>query len=189
MDDKEEFKVVREAMESLGIHEADQQDLLRLVATVLWLGNVSFVKSGASDGSFAVDGAEFSRHALAKAATLLKVTEGQLEKSLTFRTISTHGESITTPLTSTDECVKTRDALAKSLYARVFQRLVEWINRSISTDQGKLDIGVLDIYGFEIFETNSFEQLCINYCNEKLQQLFIELTLKAEQEEYAREGN
>lgn len=88
-----------------------------------------------------------------------------------------------------------RDALAKAIYERLFSWIVSRINGSINVDdknsyksyKGTL-IGVLDIYGFEIFNTNSFEQFCINYCNEKLQQLFIELVLKREQEEYQREG-
>ena len=74
-------------------------------------------------------------------------------------------------------------------YERLFQWACDRINSAIAVETGiKAVIGVLDIYGFEIFEINSFEQFCINYCNEKLQQLFIQLTLKAEQEEYAREG-
>uniref|UniRef100_M3YMA1 Myosin IB n=1 Tax=Mustela putorius furo TaxID=9669 RepID=M3YMA1_MUSPF len=83
-----------------------------------------------------------------------------------------------------------RDALAKNLYSRLFSWLVNRINESIKaqTKVRKKVMGVLDIYGFEIFEDNSFEQFIINYCNEKLQQIFIELTLKEEQEEYVREG-
>uniref|UniRef100_A0A8C3A7V2 Myosin IB n=1 Tax=Cyclopterus lumpus TaxID=8103 RepID=A0A8C3A7V2_CYCLU len=80
-----------------------------------------------------------------------------------------------------------RDALAKNLYSRLFSWLVTRINESIKVTRHKV-MGVLDIYGFEIFEENSFEQFIINYCNEKLQQIFIELTLREEQEEYIREG-
>ena len=83
-----------------------------------------------------------------------------------------------------------RDALAKCVYARVFSWLVGRLNQSLQSDDTgrKTLFGILDIYGFEIFDKNGFEQFCINYCNEKLQQLFIELTLRSEQEEYKKEG-
>jgi myosin-1 len=93
-----------------------------------------------------------------------------------------------------EEAVKARDALSKSVYERMFtwlEWLVQRLNRSLQSAievKKKIVLGILDIYGFEIFQSNSFEQLCINYCNEKLQQLFIELTLKSEQDEYRREG-
>lgn len=76
----------------------------------------------------------------------------------------------------------TRDAWAKALYSRLFDYLVKSVNEAMKTSKGELlTVGVLDIYGFEIFERNGFEQFCINFVNEKLQQIFIELTLKAEQ--------
>uniref|UniRef100_A0A8C0FJ78 Myosin IH n=1 Tax=Bubo bubo TaxID=30461 RepID=A0A8C0FJ78_BUBBB len=89
-----------------------------------------------------------------------------------------------------------RDAVAKAIYGRTFTWLVNKINGSLANKVGFLSrdstrktvIGLLDIYGFEVLDTNSFEQFCINYCNEKLQQLLIEMTLKAEQEEYELEG-
>jgi myosin-1 len=74
------------------------------------------------------------------------------------------------------------------VYSRLFDYIVVRINENIFDPTSEYNIGVLDIYGFEIFQKNSFEQLCINYVNEKLQQIFIELTLKSEQEEYVREG-
>jgi myosin-1 len=89
---------------------------------------------------------------------------------------------------NTVQAVAVRDALAKAIYFNLFDWIVERVNQSL-TARGSItnSIGILDIYGFEIFEKNSFEQLCINYVNEKLQQIFIQLTLKAEQDEYARE--
>jgi myosin-1 len=88
----------------------------------------------------------------------------------------------------------TRDALSKALYTRMFDWIVQAVNSAMANlaknlqDGHILCLGVLDIFGFEIFEKNGFEQFCINYVNEKLQQIFIELTLKSEQEEYQREG-
>ena len=91
-----------------------------------------------------------------------------------------------------EQSLYARDALAKSTYDKMFTWIVERINQSLAhadSTQGRTAvIGLLDIYGFEIFEVNGFEQVCINYCNEKLQQLFIELTLQSEQNEYRNEG-
>ncbi|KAG7282684.1 hypothetical protein CRUP_017610, partial [Coryphaenoides rupestris] len=99
-----------------------------------------------------------------------------------------------TPL-NFEQAGATRDALAQAVYGRTFTWLVEKINQSLTLQSdvnpcrdGSSVIGLLDIYGFEVFQHNSFEQFCINYCNEKLQQLFIELTLRSEQEEYETEG-
>lgn len=89
------------------------------------------------------------------------------------------------------QATNTRDALAKALYSRMFDWIIQAVNKAIHKNTGNdklLSLGVLDIYGFEVFDKNGFEQLCINYVNEKLQQVFIELTLKSEQEEYVREG-
>ncbi|KAJ1679678.1 class II myosin, partial [Spiromyces aspiralis] len=112
--------------------------------------------------------------------------------ALTTRTIETpragrRGSVYEIPLNPT-QATAVRNALAQSIYNRLFDWIVARVNRSLNSHSHSAHtIGVLDIYGFEIFESNSFEQLCINYVNEKLQQIFIELTLKAEQEEYVRE--
>lgn len=115
----------------------------------------------------------------------------------TVNTIIARGESIKTPLTDV-EAHQARDALGKTVYDRAFTWLVERLNEALAgvgiakTMKRKADgstvMGLLDIYGFEILSTNGFEQICINFCNEKLQQLFIELTLKQEQVEYKKEG-
>lgn len=127
-------------------------------------------------------------------AELLNVTQEELNKALCERVIAAGGNIIQKNHTHT-EAEYGRDALAKAIYDRLFQWIVEKINSAIAVDKRSVSktyqssvIGVLDIYGFEIFDSNSFEQFCINYCNEKLQQLFIELVLKQEQEEYQREG-
>jgi myosin-1 len=131
-----------------------------------------------------------------------------LQDSLCFRSISTgwgrRGSLITIPLDE-PQAIFTRDALAKGVYEKTFSWLVQHINAKLNskvrillriqykqnkmqTQTPKLTLGILDIYGFEVFENNSFEQFCINFCNEKLQQLFIELTLESEQKEYIKEG-
>ncbi len=113
-----------------------------------------------------------------------------LSAALTHRTIEARGELVTSPL-SRESAIYARDALSKAVYDRLFSWLVCRINKSLHPENASRKnnvMGILDIYGFEIFQKNSFEQFCINFCNEKLQQLFIELTLKSEQEEYLREG-
>lgn len=131
--------------------------------------------------------------ALKNSASLLNVTGDEMTKSLTHRVIAAHGD-VMMKSHNIQQAEYGRDALAKAIYDRLFTWIISRINQSIivpgSNLQKRLNkvIGVLDIYGFEVFEVNSFEQFCINYCNEKLQQLFIELVLKQEQEEYRREG-
>lgn len=187
IDDSDWFHEMNDAMVKVGIYEEQKIDLYRVVASVLWLGNITFTKTktnrGGQDACIVKN-----KDALERAAYLLSVSTKDLEEALTTRSRETKIDKVRSPLTKVDECDKVRDALSKSLYSRMFQQLVSFINKTIYTPVGELSLGVLDIYGFEIFETNSFEQLCINYCNEKLQQYFIQLTLKAEQEEYIREN-
>ncbi|EOD27387.1 hypothetical protein EMIHUDRAFT_457182 [Emiliania huxleyi CCMP1516] len=187
LDDAREYGAMRSAMAAamaaVGLAEETQSAILRLVSAVLWLGNVAFAASGSGEVG-PRDAA--AREALEHAAPLLGVDVATLTKSLTHRTISTGlGERITSPLAA-EECAATRDALARALYARGFDHLVLLLNQCIAPGgPSSASIGILDIYGFE---SNSFEQLCINFANEKLQQCFISLTLRAEQEVYAREG-
>uniref|UniRef100_A0A3B3IL63 Myosin IH n=1 Tax=Oryzias latipes TaxID=8090 RepID=A0A3B3IL63_ORYLA len=118
---------------------------------------------------------------------LLGVDAHSLQEELTFRKIEAKQEQVHTHL---NHAIYGRDALAKAIYGQTFTWLVHRINDSTENKDAskKTVIGLLDIYGFEVFYVNSFEQFCINYCNEKLQQLFIQLTLKAEQDEYEAEG-
>ncbi len=133
---------------------------------------------------------------MSKVANLLQCDEKRLFSPLTSRYINAGGKDTLTYL-NVDKARYTRDAFAKAVYSRLFDWIVSRINKSLSTKNIKSEviteksvktIGVLDIYGFEIFESNSFEQFCINFVNEKLQQIFIEKTIHQEQEEYKREG-
>eukprot|EP00461_Guttulinopsis_vulgaris_P000990 UN00990 len=123
-------------------------------------------------------------------AHLLEVSPEVVTTGLTIRTITAgaRNEIFKKPCRR-EEAEFNRDTLAKAMYSKVFDYLVDKINASILPPQGdSCHIGILDIFGFEIFQINSFEQLCINFVNEKLQQIFIELTIKNEQEEYTKEG-
>ncbi|XP_051666540.1 unconventional myosin-If [Manacus candei] len=183
-DDRSDFHETMNAMQVIGIRGEDQQLVLQIVAGILHLGNISFRE----EGNYArVENLD----SLAFPAYLLGVDHDRLNEKVTSRKMDSkwggRSESITVTL-NVEQAAYTRDALAKGLYARVFDFLVESINRAMQKPYEEYSIGVLDIYGFEIFQKNGFEQFCINFVNEKLQQIFIELTLKAEQEEYVQEG-
>lgn len=130
---------------------------------------------------------EKARFHLNAAAELLMCDHGKLENALIKRKINTPEGVITTTVDPNSATVS-RDGLAKQIYSRLFDWLVSRLNASIGQDENsQYLIGVLDIYGFESFKTNSFEQLCINFTNEKLQQHFNQNVFKMEQEEYNRE--
>lgn len=119
---------------------------------------------------------------------ILKLNVDDLQKWLVHKQIESMNETVLIPI-SLPISEAARDALAKHIYAKLFQYIVNVINKSlISGKKQNCFIGVLDIYGFETFETNSFEQFCINYANEKLQQQFNQHVFKLEQEEYLKEG-
>ncbi|KAK1360135.1 hypothetical protein POM88_044609 [Heracleum sosnowskyi] len=159
--------------------------IFRVVAAILHLGNIDFVKGKEFDSSKLKD--EKSLYHLQTAAELLMCNAKSLEDSLCQRVIVTPDGNITKPLDPA-AAVLSRDALAKTIYSRLFDWLVDKINNSIGQDPtAKSIIGVLDIYGFESFKINSFEQLCINLTNEKLQQHFNQHVFKMEQEEYTKE--
>ncbi|XP_041642420.1 unconventional myosin-Ie isoform X2 [Cheilinus undulatus] len=184
INDKSDFQETMHAMDVIGITAEDRSMVLQIVAGVLHLGNISFKEAG---NYAAVESEEF----LAFPAFLLGIDQNRLKEKLTSRKMDSKWgnakESIDVTLNVEQACY-TRDALSKALHSRVFDFLVESINKAMVKDHQEFNIGVLDIYGFEIFQKNGFEQFCINFVNEKLQQIFIELTLKAEQEEYVQEG-
>ncbi|GMQ06029.1 hypothetical protein CsSME_00050781 [Camellia sinensis var. sinensis] len=172
-------------MDVVGISEEEQDAIFRVVAAVLHLGNIEFAKGEEIDSSVIKD--ETSRFHLNMTAELLKCDAKSLEDALIKRVMVTPEEIITRTLDPV-AALGSRDALAKTVYSRLFDWLVEKINISIGQDpNSKSIIGVLDIYGFESFKHNSFEQFCINFTNEKLQQHFNQHVFKMEQEEYTKE--
>ncbi|KAB0399894.1 hypothetical protein E2I00_005981 [Balaenoptera physalus] len=187
INDAAEFKVVADAMKVIGFQPEEIQTVYKILGAILHLGNLKFVVDG--DVPLIENG-----RLVSIIAELLSTKADMVEKALLYRTVAT-GRDVIDKQHTEQEASYGRDAFAKAIYERLFCWIVSRINDIIevkssdTTIHGKNTvIGVLDIYGFEIFDNNSFEQFCINYCNEKLQQLFIQLVLKQEQEEYQREG-
>lgn len=183
IDDEEEYQATRRAMDTLKIPIEEQEGIFRLLAGILWLGNIDFKEMGKETVATDPD-------TLSTAARLLGVTNEMLSSSLTVKLMQVGRDEVRSPQ-PVGKCREARDALAKTIYDRVFNWVVECVNKAMQpTNKTKENvlIGILDVYGFEIFDNNSFEQFCINYVNEKLQQLFIELTLRGEQEEYKSEN-
>ncbi|XP_040493088.1 LOW QUALITY PROTEIN: unconventional myosin-Ia [Ursus maritimus] len=187
MDDASNFKAVQSAMAVIGFSEEEIQQVLEVTALVLKLGNVELADEFQANGVSA-SGIRDGR-GIQEIGEMMGLNSEELEKALCSRTMKTAKENVVTAL-NVVQAQYARDALAKNIYSRLFNWIVNRINESIKVGTGekKKVMGVLDIYGFEILEDNSFEQFVINYCNEKLQQVFIEMTLKEEQEEYEREG-
>lgn len=201
--DSKLFDELVSAMKVVGFSDVDIEQAFSLVASVLHLGNVEFVAdsvgtddvpplaegdddAGEDTGPCHVAPGVFS----AMAAAQLGVQQEPLIQAFLKRTVIDREGAIDVPL-NCSQARNTRDALAKAIYERLFLWIVQKINMyiAISPDAGRTNaIGVLDIYGFEMFKRNGFEQICINYANEKLQQLFIELTIQSEQNEYIKEG-
>ncbi|EGW15059.1 Myosin-Ib, partial [Cricetulus griseus] len=214
VDDAANFRTVRNAMQIVGFMDHETEAVLEVVAAVLKLGNIEFKPESRMNG---LDESKIKdKNELKEICELTSIDQLVLERAFSFRTVEAKQEKVSTTLNvaqvtrvestwldsvpevlaseqqgwqAVAQAYYARDALAKNLYSRLFSWLVNRINESIKaqTKVRKKVMGVLDIYGFEIFEENSFEQFIINYCNEKLQQIFIELTLKEEQEEYIRE--
>ncbi|XP_061647906.1 unconventional myosin-Ib isoform X3 [Phyllopteryx taeniolatus] len=187
LDDATSFRTVKNAMQIVGFMENEVQSVLELVAAVLKLGNIEFKPESRCNGTD--ESRVKDKNDLKEMCELLGIEQAVLERAFSYRTVEAKLEKVSTTL-NVAQAYYARDALAKNLYSRLFSWLVTRINESIKaqTKTRHKVMGVLDIYGFEIFEDNSFEQFIINYCNEKLQQIFIELTLREEQEEYVREG-
>uniref|UniRef100_A0ABM5GMD2 Unconventional myosin-Ig isoform X1 n=1 Tax=Pogona vitticeps TaxID=103695 RepID=A0ABM5GMD2_9SAUR len=186
--DKANFQVVADAMRVVGFTPEEMGSVYKILAAVLHLGNLRFVTN---EDAIGIENEEL----VSCLAELTSTEPESLLRAFLYRTVAAGGGEVIQKGHSTSEASYARDACAKAIYERLFCWIVARINRVIEVKNydarihGKNTvIGVLDIYGFEIFDNNSFEQFCINYCNEKLQQLFIELILQQEQEEYQREG-
>ncbi|XP_049429134.1 unconventional myosin-Vc isoform X2 [Epinephelus fuscoguttatus] len=182
VDDKKDMEETRRTFSLLGLNEDFQFNVFKVLAAILHLGNAKIKDSG--DGKSSVPPSD--PH-LAVFCELLDVSTEQLARWLCHRRIVLVTETVVKPVPK-ERAVNARDALAKQIYAHLFDCIITRINTALKVP-GKQHafIGVLDIYGFETFDINSFEQFCINYANEKLQQQFNLHVFKLEQEEYMKE--
>lgn len=188
IDDKKDFLVVERAMDIVGFTQDEKLSIYTLLSAILNLGNIAFDEAVDKVGGHDTVTPTNEKY-LDWACEMLQCGTHLLKDGLSKRTVEAGNERVSTHLT-TAQAYYAKDALCKAIYRRMFTWMIQRINDSIKVKKrGKRKvIGVLDIYGFEIFRNNGFEQFIINYCNEKLQQIFIELTLQSEQEEYIREG-
>lgn len=183
VDDSAEFRDVKAAMVTLSFIGDFSDMLYNLIASILHMGNIEFEPDG--EGS-RVKGS--SSGAAAAAALLLGVESSRLTTSFSEKHVQmARGETVTMSL-NVAQAADTRDTLAKALYSNVFDCVVKKVNETLKTSIAPFSIGILDIFGFEIFEINSFEQLSINYANEKLQLHFNEVIFDEEMKMYSEEG-
>jgi myosin-7 len=189
-DDAAEFADIRSAMKVLMMTDQEIWDILKVLATLLHMGNIKY-KGKVIDNLDATDIPDQSN--VERVAAILGVEKQALVDALTSRTIFAQGESVVSTL-NMHQSKDVRDAFAKGIYGRLFIYIVRKINQAIfkqdlkASKDNNSSIGVLDIFGFENFDSNSFEQFCINYANENLQQFFVQHIFKLEQEEYNLEA-
>uniref|UniRef100_A0A3P8US07 Myosin X, like 1 n=1 Tax=Cynoglossus semilaevis TaxID=244447 RepID=A0A3P8US07_CYNSE len=179
LNDKELYNSVMEALKVLDFTEDEIRDMFKLLSGVLQLGNIEFMTAG---------GAQIlTKQEVTNASELLGLDAFQLSEVLTQRSIILRGEEICSPLTI-EQAVDSRDSVAMALYSQCFSWIILKINQKIKGKENFKSIGILDIFGFENFEVNRFEQFNINYANEKLQEYFNKHIFSLEQLEYNREG-
>lgn len=184
MDEVAEFQATVKAMQIMGMGNEDINSVFRTVSAVLLFGNMRFKQERNNDQATLPDNTVAQQISHLLGLNVTDLVRGFLKPRIKV------GRETVTKAQSKDQCEFAVEAISKALYERLFKWIVMRINRSLDRTkrQGASFIGILDIAGFEIFDINSFEQLCINFTNEKLQQLFNHTMFILEQEEYQREG-
>ncbi|RVE58081.1 hypothetical protein OJAV_G00205620 [Oryzias javanicus] len=179
LDDKQLFNSVMEALKVMEFTEEEIRDVFKLLSAVLQMGNIEFMTAGGAQIT--------SKGVVSNVSELLGLDSFQLSEVLTQRSMILRGEEICSPLT-VEQAVDSRDSVAMALYSQCFSWIIMRINQKIKGRDNFKSIGILDIFGFENFEVNRFEQFNINYANEKLQEYFNKHIFSLEQLEYNREG-
>lgn len=192
LDDMKDFRLITDTMTKMGMSDSEKEAIFGLVAAVMHLGNILFEENHDDSKGGGCKISDIAETPLSLAAKLMSLDKGELREALVSRVMvptkgGMKGTAIKVPL-KVYEASNARDALAKAVYSRLFDYIVDRVNQAIPFSSSCSYIGVLDIAGFEYFQVNSFEQFCINYCNEKLQQFFNERILKEEQMLYEKEG-
>ncbi|CAD6187198.1 unnamed protein product [Caenorhabditis auriculariae] len=186
-DDASDLAEIRSAMRVLMINAQEIWSIFQLLAALLHIGNIKF-RNTPTDNMESVEVSDPAN--IVRISRLLQLREQELLNAVTTKSLVTREERVISRLTG-QQAVDTRDALAKAIYGKLFIHIVRRINDAIYRPSGggskRTSIGILDIFGFENFNTNSFEQLCINYANECLQQFFVQHIFKMEQREYDEE--
>ncbi|CAF4380876.1 unnamed protein product, partial [Rotaria sp. Silwood2] len=192
LDDANDFNECDQSMDHMGLSTQDKINIYSTVAAVLHLGNINFeddpesTKGGCKITSSTEQSLTITSEMLG--LNVRDLRNALITRILMTRTTSNNNDNIIPVPLKVHEAQNARDALAKAIYIRLFDQIVSFVNKSIPFSSSNSYIGILDIAGFEYFPINSFEQFCINYCNEKLQQFFNERILKEEQILYEREG-
>ncbi len=195
MDDSENYKETKSCMEKLNFTSTEINYIFRIISAILYLGNITFVEESTQNNIIAkID--EDKKEDFINAATFLGIENQVLAEILTKKKLNIKGEGIIKKELNVEQAYNSRDAISKALYSKLFDYIVYKVNKAIANKEeaNKVKssnvhkIGILDIFGFENFEHNSFEQLCINYANERLQQYFNNHIFKLEQQTYKKEG-
>jgi myosin protein heavy chain len=183
-DDAELYKQLLEAFDIMGVSKEEQNSIHRTISAILLLGNMQFKQEKNSDQAILPDNTVAQKACHLLGLNVVTMTNAFLKPRIKV------GREFVNKAQTKDQVEYAVEAISKAVYERMFKWIVQRLNRSLdrSKRQGSSFIGILDIAGFEIFQMNSFEQLCINYTNEKLQQLFNHTMFIIEQEEYKREG-